>query len=99
MALDRLSLSSGIYRPQWDRHSSATASGSDGLQCDGDPLANADTHCRKGLLSRFQLQHGRAGDPGPLHAKRMSKTDRAAVGVHPRIVVCDAQIAQGGKAL
>lgn len=65
MALDRLSLISGIYRQQWDRHSSATASGSDGLQCDRDPLANADTHRGEGLLSGFQFQHGRAGDPGP----------------------------------
>ena len=67
----------------------------------GDALANADAHGAKGVtrLALLQLVHGSGQQTRTGHAERMAESDRAAIRVHPAVIVGNAKLAQHGEAL
>src|SRR4051794_30239647 len=66
-----------------------------------DSLADADAHGRKRALASgaLELFGCRQREARARHAERVTKRDRAAVGVHMGCVVRDAELAEDGEPL
>src|SRR5450759_2144402 len=65
------------------------------------PLADADAHRAQRIAPAGPLQLARGGEDQarPRHSERMSEGDRTAVGVDPRIVVLQSQLADARECL
>src|SRR4051794_20949513 len=59
-----------------------------------DSLADADAHGgeAKPAAGSLKLLGRGQREPRPRHAERVAERDRAAIGVHPRIVIGDPQL-------
>src|SRR5215470_8228225 len=74
---------------------------SDAFEDDGDALADADAHGAKGVaaVGTEELIERGCDEAGAAGSERMAYGDGAAVGIHMRSVIGDAEIAQDGESL
>src|SRR5262249_10300728 len=71
------------------------------LKSERDALADADAHGGERELALFLFETMDRGErePRPRHAQWMTECDRAAMGVHLRGIVGQAELAQAGERL